>query len=58
MGRFLVIIASLQHVWTLERTYERASLREPYFAGSGTLTSTAATICHLPLRRIQVSVHT
>src|SRR5215472_6849788 len=29
-----------------------------YFPGSGTLTSTAATICHLPLRRIQVSVHT
>jgi hypothetical protein len=34
------------------------SLREAYFAGSGTLTSTAATICHLRLRHIQVSVHT
>jgi hypothetical protein len=30
------------------------SLREAYFAGSGALTSTAATICHLPLRRIRV----
>jgi len=36
----------------------RGQVREAHFAVSGTLTSTAATICHLPLRQIQVSVHT